>query len=112
ESIFAAIVLVAVVSAYEMADFLVGSGAGNPIEGPLAGVTTASLVALPLAVMLVEPYDAAGVALLAVTAAACPLGQIAGSALWPGAGAPAWALRRAAARLVLAPVGAAASGVL
>lgn len=112
ESIFAAIVLVAVVSAYEMADFLVGSGAGNPIEGPLAGVTTASLVALPLAVMLVEPYDAAGVALLAVTAAACPLGQIAGSALLPGAGAPASALRRIDTLLVLAPVWAAASGVL
>ncbi|MFS8482067.1 MAG: hypothetical protein FWJ94_09190 [Acidimicrobiia bacterium] len=112
ESMFAALVLVVVVCAYEMADFLVGSGAGNPVEGPLAGVTTASLVALPLAVMLVEPYDAAGVALLGVTAAACPLGQIFGSALLPGAGAPAPALRRIDTLLVLAPVWAAAAGAL
>ena len=108
ESIFAAIVLVAVVSAYEMADFLVGSGAGNPIEAA-GGVTTASLVA------------AAGGharralrrrrALLAVTAAACPLGQIAIRPCCRGR-APASALRRIDTLLVLAPVWAAASGVL
>jgi hypothetical protein len=110
ESVIAAVVLVVVASAYEVGDYIVGSGASNPVEGPLAGVTTATLVALPLALVLVEPYDAGGVALLAFTAVACPLGQIVGSAALPGAGAPAPALRRIDTLLVLALVWAAAAG--
>ena len=72
----------------------------------LIGVTR-----LPLALVLVEPFDAAGVGLLAFAAVACPLGQIVASAALPGAGAHAPALRRLDTLLVLAPVGAAAAGV-
>lgn len=110
DSVIAAGVLLIVASAYEMGDYIVGSGSTNPIEGPLAGITTATLVALPLALVLVEPYNDAGVALLAFTAAACPLGQVLASASLPGAGAPAPALRRIDTLLVLALVWAAASG--
>ena len=110
ESIIAALVLVLVASAYEVGDYIVGSGASNPVEGPLAGITTATLVALPLALVLVEPYDAAGVILLAFTAVACPLGQLLASAVLPGAGAYAPALRRIDTLLVLAPLWAAAAG--
>ncbi|HET6951848.1 MAG TPA: hypothetical protein VFI47_15815, partial [Acidimicrobiales bacterium] len=111
-SVVAAVVLVVVASAYEMGDYIVGSGASNTVEGPLAGDTTATLVALPVALMLMEPYDVAGPVLLALTAVACPLGQIVASAILPGAGAHAPALRRIDTLLVLAPLWVAASGAL
>ena len=110
ESVIAAAVLIVLASAYEVGDYIVGSGASNPIEGPLAGVTTATLVSLPLAIILVEPYNDAGLALIAFTALACPLGQVVASAVLPGAGAHAPALRRIDTLLVLAPLWAAAAG--
>ncbi len=106
----AAVVLLVVASAYEVGDFIVGSGGSTPIEGPLAGITTATLLALPLALVLVEPYDTGGVALLGFTALACPLGQLMASAVLPGAGAPAPALRRIDTLLLLAPLWAATAG--
>lgn len=112
DSVVAAVVLVLVASAYEMGDYIVGSGSSNKFEGPLAGLTTATLLALPLTILLLEPYDAAGPALLAFTALACPLGQIVASAILPGAGAPAPALRRIDTLIVLAPLWAAAAGAL
>ena len=110
ESVVAAVVLLGLVSAYEAGDYIVGSGASNSLEGPLAGITAATLLALPLALILVEPFDAAGVILLAFTAVACPLGQIVASAALPGAGAYAPALRRIDTLLILAPLWAAAAG--
>ncbi|HET6835107.1 MAG TPA: hypothetical protein VFH30_14625 [Acidimicrobiales bacterium] len=104
-----AVVLFLLVSAYEMGDFIVGSGASNPIEGPLAGITTTLLVGVPLAVLLVNPFDDAGAPLLGFAAAACPFGQIAASGLLPDAGASAPALRRIDTLLVLGPLWAAAS---
>jgi hypothetical protein len=111
-SVIAALVLLVVASAYEMGDYIVGSGGSTPLEGPLAGITTATLLALPLALVLVEPYDTAGVVLLPLTALACPLGQVVASAVLPGAGAHAPALRRIDTLLLLAPVWAAAAGAL
>jgi hypothetical protein len=111
DSRVSAVVLFLLVSAYEMGDFVVGSGASNSFEGPLAGITTALLVGFPLAVMLVAPFDHAGAVLLGFAAAACPFGQIAASALLPGAGASAPALRRIDTLLVLGPLWAAASAV-
>jgi hypothetical protein len=104
-----AVVLFLLVSAYEMGDFIVGSGASNPIEGPLAGITTTLLVGVPLAVLLVNPFDDAGAPLLGFAAAACPFGQIVASGLLPDAGASAPALRRIDTLLVLGPLWAAAS---
>jgi hypothetical protein len=109
DSVIAAVVLIVVASAYELGDYIVGSGASNSIEGPLAGITTATLVALPLALVLVEPFDTGGVALLLFVAAACPFGQILASAVLPGAGAPAPALRRIDTLLLLALVWGAAA---
>ncbi|HET6773687.1 MAG TPA: hypothetical protein VFH36_10270 [Acidimicrobiales bacterium] len=111
-SVIAALVLLVVASAYEMGDYIVGSGGSTPVEGPLAGITTATLLALPLALVLVEPYDTAGVVLLPLTALACPLGQVVASAVLPGAAAPAPALRRIDTLLLLAPVWAAAAGAI
>jgi hypothetical protein len=109
DSLTAALVLLLLVSAYEMGDFVVGSGASNSVEGPLAGVTTALLVGVPLAVMLVNPFGDVGLPLLGFAVAACPLGQIVASGLLPDAGAPAPALRRIDTLLVLGPLWAAAS---
>jgi hypothetical protein len=111
-SVIAALVLLVVASAYEMGDYIVGSGGSTPLEGPLAGITTATLLALPLALVLVEPYDTAGVVLLPLTALACPLGQVIASAVLPGAAAHAPALRRIDTLLLLAPMWAAAAGAL
>jgi hypothetical protein len=110
ESVIAGVVLLLVASAYEAGDYIVGSGASNKVEGPLAGITTATLVALPLAQLLVEPFDEAGVALLGFSAVAFPFGQVLASALLPGAGAHAPALRRIDTLLLLAPLWAAAAG--
>lgn len=110
DSLAAAVVLLLLVSAYEMGDFVVGSGASNPVEGPLAGITAALLVGVPLALLLVNPFDDAGAPLLGFAAAACPLGQIAASGLLPDAGASAPALRRIDTLLVLGPLWAAAAG--
>ncbi|HEX5366955.1 MAG TPA: hypothetical protein VFW63_09895, partial [Acidimicrobiales bacterium] len=109
ESLVAALVLLGVTSAYEVGDYVVGSGAANRIEGPLAGVTAATLAALPLSLVLVEPYDAGGLPLLGLTALACPFGQVLASAALPGAGAHAPALRRIDTLLVLAAVWTAAT---
>jgi hypothetical protein len=110
ESVVSAIVLVLLASAYEAGDYIVGSGASNPVEGPLAGITTATLIAVPLAMIEVEPFNSTGLALVGFAAVAYPFGQILASALLPGAGAPASALRRIDTLLLLAPLWAAATG--
>jgi hypothetical protein len=105
-----AIILVLLASAYEVGDYIVGSGASNPVEGPLAGITTATLIAVPLAMIEAEPFTSSGLALVGFAAVAYPFGQILASALLPGAGAHAPALRRIDTLLLLAPLWAAATG--
>jgi len=105
-----AIILVLLASAYEAGDYIVGSGASNPVEGPLAGITTATLIAVPLAMIEADPFNSSGLVLVGFAAVAYPFGQILASALLPGAGAPAPALRRIDTLLLLAPLWAAATG--
>lgn len=104
DEIGAAAVLVAFALAYDVGDFVVGSGASNPYEGPVAGWLAIAAVATVVVVLNVPPFRGApawGFAILA--AAACPIGQIAGSAILPSARAKASALRRLDTLLVLAP---------
>src|SRR5829696_758426 len=108
----AALVLLLVVSAYEAADFIVGSGASNFVEGPLAGAITALVISFPMALILVPPFDRGGLALLPFIAPAGPFGQIMASALLPRPGAQASALRRIDSLLVLAPLWAVAIAVV
>jgi hypothetical protein len=112
ESLAAAVVLLLVASAYEAGDFIVGSGSSNFVEGPLAGVAMSILIAFPLTLVLVQPFDRAGASLLAFAAASCPVGQLMASALLPRPGAHAPALRRIDTLLVLAPLWAAAAAAL
>ncbi|MGH9211356.1 MAG: hypothetical protein ACRD2C_11835 [Acidimicrobiales bacterium] len=111
QSVAAAFLLVGLASAYEMGDFLVGSAASNPVEGPLAGGAAVIIAGFPLALLLVEPFDVMGATLLGIAAACCPIGQWIASATLPRPGAYAPALRRIDTMLLLAPVWALASGV-
>ena len=100
-----AIGLLLLASAYEVGDFLVGSGTRNPFEGPVAGgaaivVVTFILSALPIsALSFGEAWLFGGLVLVLA-----PAGQLLGSAILPRANAPATALRRLDSLLIAAPV--------
>jgi hypothetical protein len=106
----AAIVLVILVSAYEMGDFLNGSEASGLLAGPVAGMICVGVVAFAVGVVVVlfevDPFRSAAHAwvLGALVAVLCPLSQLAASLLLPRAGARAPALRRLDSYLLTGPV--------
>lgn len=101
----AAMTLILMVSAYEVGDFMVGSGASNAFEGPLAGVVALGVVAFFLFLLTPEPFSTSSALLFSsIAALCCPLGQIAASALLPRGTAWAPALRRIDSYLVVAPL--------
>ena len=107
-----AVALVLLVSAYETGDFIVGSGANNSVEGPLAGFAAIVVVTFCIAVLAIPPFDTPGALTFgALAACLCPIGQLAASAILPSASARAPALRRLDSLLVLAPVWAFAVGL-
>jgi hypothetical protein len=101
----AAVSLLLLVSAYEIGDYLIGSGASNPLEGPAAGIAVIVVITFIISILAVPPFDMSTAwtfgALVAVLA---PLGQLAASAVLPAAGAPASALRRLDSLLLAGPV--------
>jgi len=104
-SLTAAVGLVLIVAAYEVGDYVVGSGGSNPFEGPVAGAAAIVVVTFAITAVGLKPFvfpDSFALALLA--AVACPVGQLGASALLPRVDAPASALRRIDSLLVLAPV--------
>jgi hypothetical protein len=107
-----ALILFVLACAYEMGDFLVGSGSSNPFEGPMAGGAAVVVLGFPMALVLIQPFDVLGVAMLCVTAACCPVGQWIASAVLPRPDAYAPALRRIDTLLLLAPLWAIATGAL
>jgi hypothetical protein len=101
----AAVTLLLVASAYESGDYLVGSGATNPIEGPVSGVLALVVLTGALAVIQPPPFTAVGLWFYALVAAlTIPVGQTVASAILPRAGAPAPALRRLDSYLVTGPL--------
>jgi hypothetical protein len=106
----AAIVLVLLVSAYEMGDFLNGSEASGLLAGPLAGMICVGVAAFAVGVVVVlfeiDPFRSAAHAwvLGALVAVLCPLSQLAASLLLPRASAFAPALRRLDSYLLTGPV--------
>jgi hypothetical protein len=109
----AAVVLLALVSAYEMGDFLVGSGASGAAEGPIGGAIALGVTAFAVVVLQVDPFDGVDAwGWAALAAVACPLGQLAASAILPRADARAPALRRLDSLLVLGPIWAVSIGLL
>ena len=80
----AAVTLVLLVAAYEVGDYLVGSGASSSIEGPIAGIVAMAAICAAIAVLRVPPFDGGAVFVFGGFAALfCPLGQVAASALLP-----------------------------
>ncbi len=101
----AAIALVILVSAYEVGDYLVGTGSANAIEGPIAGIAVLAVAGAALAITQPSPFDGPRAVLFAVlTAICCPLGQILGSAILPRGDSWAPGLRRLDSLLITGPL--------
>src|SRR5690606_34142831 len=96
----------------DASDYIVGSGASNGVEGPLAGGLFIAATTTMLAVTEVPPFRGADVWSFAMLAAvACPAGQILASAMLPRADAFAPALRRLDSMLIVAPAWAGLIGL-
>jgi len=99
------IALVVLVSAYEVGDFMIGTGSSNAVEGPVAGLVALTVGAAATYVLLPAPFDTNSYPLFAALAAVgAPLGQIVASAILPRGVAWAPALRRLDSYLVVAPL--------
>ena len=105
--------LVLLVSAYETGDYIIGSGARNPYEGPVAGAASILVVTFAITALGIEPFTfPESFALGAMASVLCPVGQLVGSAVLPSVTARAPALRRLDSLLVLAPMWALVVGRL
>lgn len=104
--------LFAFAAAHDVGAYLVGTGASNDWEGPVAGVAAIFCVTLFVAV-LVPSFGAGGPFLLGLVAAIlAPLGPLAASIVLGDRDAPAPALRRIDSLLLLAPIWAWLAAVL
>lgn len=108
----ALLVLLVYLMVYDASDYVVGSGATNGVEGPLAGALMIAGFTMFFAVTEVPPFRGVDVWSFAMLAAvACPAGQLLASALLPRADAKAPALRRLDSALVTAPAWAGLIGL-
>lgn len=108
----ALIILLVFVMVYDASDFIVGSGASNGIEGPLAGALFIAAASSIFAVVNAPPFRGVDIWSFSVLAMiACPAGQILASGLLPDPRADAPALRRLDAYLVVAPAWAGLVGL-
>jgi sulfur-carrier protein len=111
-SLAAPLALFAFAAAHDMGAYLVGTGAVNDWEGPVAGVASIVCVTLFVAV-LVPSFGGGGPFLLGLVAAVlAPLGPLAASVVLGDRDAKAPALRRLDSLLLLAPVWAWVAAVL
>lgn len=108
----AVIILVILVMAYDASDYIVGSGADNGVEGPVAGMMFIGAITALLAVMNVPPFRGVDIWSFSVLAmVACPAGQYLASAMLPVSTAQAPALRRLDSLLIVAPAWAGLIGL-
>jgi hypothetical protein len=101
----ALVTLIVLVSGYEVGDFLVGTGATNPVEGPVAGI--AAVIVLTFAVSAFEfpPFESGSAWVFGgLVAVLAPLGRFAASVLLPGPDARVPALKRLDSYLIVTPV--------
>ncbi len=100
-----AVVVLLLVCAYDVGDFLVGSGSATVWEGPAAGVAAVAVATFAISVVPLEPLDAsAAYALGAITCVLAPLGPPAASLLTGNGRRPARFLRRLDSLLVIGPI--------
>lgn len=108
-----AIALLLLVSAYETGDYIVGSGASNPYEGPAAGLSAIVVITFIVSTLPISTLSFGEAWLFGgFVAVLAPLGQLFASALLPAADAPASALRRLDSLLLAAPVWCIGVGVV
>jgi len=108
----AVIILAVIVMVYDASDYVVGSGAGNGLEGPIAGGLFIAAVTAVFAVTNAPPFRGPDIWTFAVLAAVtCPAGQILASAMLPSASVRAPALRRLDSWLIVAPAWAGLVGL-
>jgi hypothetical protein len=101
----ALVVLLVLVSAYEVGDYLMGSEANSLFEGPLSGIAAVLVVTFAEAVFQFGPFDSrAGWVFGGLVAVLAPLGAPLGSALAPSAVLAGPALRRLDVWFVVAPL--------
>jgi hypothetical protein len=100
----AAFVLVLFAHAFDASSFLVGTGASNRWEGPVAGAAAIAAVSLLVASIMVPPFRGSSPWTLAAAAAVlAPLGRLLGTALLGDRDERAPGLRRVDSLLVLGP---------
>lgn len=103
--VVAALAFLSWVHAVDASTFIVGSGASNAWEGPVAGAAAAGAIALAVAAVLVPPFRGVSPWLLgAVVASLVPAGTMAATALLGRGEAPVPGLRRLDGFLVVGPV--------
>jgi hypothetical protein len=103
--IWSAIALVLLASAYETGDYLIGSGATNSVEGPVAGGVAVAVVALAVAALGFPPFSVGEAALFGIAVGPGAFaGQMLASVVLPHARAFAPALRRVDSLLIVAPL--------
>ena len=101
----ALVVLLVLVSAYEVGDYLMGSEANSVFEGPLSGIAAGLVVTFAQAVFQLGPFDSsAGWVFGGLVAVLAPLGAPLASALAPSAALAGPALRRLDVWFVVAPL--------
>ena len=103
--ISAALMLLAMICAYDAGAYLVGTGASSPWEGPAAGVAALIPITIFAEVVLVPPFASAQPLFLGVLAMVlAPCGPVAASALLGDRSGHAPALRRLDSLLLLGPL--------
>lgn len=108
----AVIILLVYLMVYDASDYIVGSGATNGIEGPLAGGLLIVAVTALLAATEVPPFHGPDIwSFAALAVLACPGGQLLASVMLPSAAARAPALRRLDSALIVAPAWAGLIGL-
>jgi hypothetical protein len=101
----ALITLVVLVSGYEVGDFLVGTGATNPVEGPVAGIAAVVVLTFAVSVFEFPPFESGSAWVFGgLVAVLAPLGRFAAPILLPRPDARVPALRRLDSYLVVTPI--------
>lgn len=105
-SLAGVLILLGLIAAYEVGDFLIGAESAGVLIGPMGGMLTAAVFTAPIAVFNISPFEqlADYVVFGGIIVVFCPLSQIAGSLILPSARAWSPALRRVDSLLLTAPV--------
>lgn len=105
-SVAGALILLGLVAAYELGDFLMGAESPGVLIGPFFGIVSVVAATFPIAVFNISPFDHPSDAAVfgGAVAVFAPLSQVAGSLILPVARSWSPALRRIDTLLLTGPV--------